>query len=326
MGSSREVTCSKCGNKAVTQIKYAKLNLCKDHFLDYILNRIEKSIVKYDMIKPGSKILAAVSGGKDSSTMLLTLSKLKSKLKFDLIALHIDLGISEYSNETKSFAEKVCKMSDTRYTIIKLEDLIGLNISNLSRKLHRPPCSVCGAIKRYLLNLAGVEANVEAVALGHHLDDLTTYIIKNFLLQKLEDIRKLGPKTESHHKFLVSRIRPLCEVYEKEIALYAIFTGIPYQTVECPHRSMGIEDKIKAFLNNIEEDSPGFKIAFLRSIAKNTSKYPLTNSKVRQCEICGMPSQSNICSFCKMMHKALGKSIGLEVRNRVKESILKIIE
>lgn len=324
MNPLREVLCSRCGNPAATYLRYARLNFCKEHFLDYILGRVENTVRRYRMIRSGSRILAAISGGKDSSTMLLTLSKLTGKLGFDLVALHIDLGINGYSSEARSIAEEVCRITGVRYAILDLEDLVGLNIPELSRKIRRPPCSVCGAVKRYLLNLAGVEVGVDTVALGHHLDDLAVYIVKNFLLQNLEDIRKLGPKTEGYDGFLVGRIRPLYEVYERDTALYASFVGIPYQSMECPLHSMGVEDRIRTFLDGMEEDSPGFKIAFLRSIARSISKYPQPQSEIRRCNLCGMPSQSGICSFCRMTMRALGKPLGLELRGKVREIVSKL--
>lgn len=324
MNPIREALCSKCGRSADTYLRYAKLNLCREHFIDYILARVEDTVKRYRMIKPRARILAAVSGGKDSSTMLLTLSKLTGKLDFELTALHIDLGIDGYSREARMIVEEVCRIAGVRYAIIGLEDLLGLSIPKLARGIHRPPCSICGAVKRYLLNLAGVEAGVDMVALGHHLDDLTVYILKNFLLQNLEDIRKLGPKTEGYDGFLVGRIRPLYEVYERDTALYVSFAGIPYQSVECPFHSVGMEDRIRAFLDRMEEDSPGFKIAFARSIARSLSKYPQPRYEIRRCSLCGMPSQSDVCSFCRMMSKVLGKPIGLELRGRVREMMSKL--
>jgi uncharacterized protein (TIGR00269 family) len=326
MRGIRGSLCNRCGNPAVTYLRYAKLNLCREHFLDYILDRVESAVRRYKMIKPGSKILAAVSGGKDSSTMLLTLSKLSAKLGFDLIVLHIDLGIDGYSGEARSIAEEVCRIAGIRCMVVRLEDMIGLGVPELARRMRRPPCSVCGAIKRYLLNLAGIEAGVDAVALGHHLDDLAVYILKNFLLQNLEDIRKLGPKTEGYGGFVVGRIRPLYEVYERDIALYANLAGIPYQSVECPLHSIGMEDSIRAFLDGIEKDSPGFKIAFLRSIARSIAKYPQPSTEVNRCSICGMPSQGGVCSFCRMTERVLGKPMGLDVRVKVKDIISRMID
>jgi uncharacterized protein (TIGR00269 family) len=325
MRGIRGSLCSRCGNPAVTYLRYAKLNLCREHFLDYILDRVETAVRRYRMIKPGSRILAAVSGGKDSSTMLLTLSKLLAKLEFDLIALHIDLGIDGYSSEARSIAEEVCKIACIRYMVVRLEDMIGLGIPELARKMRRPPCSVCGAVKRYLLNLVGVEAGVDAVALGHHLDDLAVYILKNFLLQNLEDIRKLGPKTEGYDGFVVGRIRPLYEVYERDTALYVNLAGIPYQSVECPLHSIGMEGSIRAFLDGMEENSPGFKIAFLRSIARSIDKYPQPRDYVNRCSMCGMPSQGGICSFCRMTERVLGKPMGLDVRMKVRDIISRMV-
>jgi len=325
MRGIRGSLCSRCGNPAATYLRYAKLNLCREHFLDYILDRVETAVRRYRMIKPGSRILAAVSGGKDSSTMLLTLSKLLAKLEFDLAALHIDLGIDGYSSEARSIAEEVCRIAGIRCMVVRLEDMIGLNIPKLARRVRRPPCSVCGAVKRYLLNLAGVEAGVDAVALGHHLDDLAVYILKNFLLQNLEDIRKLGPKTEGYDGFVVGRIRPLYEVYERDTALYVNLAGIPYQSVECPLHSIGMEGSIRAFLDSMEENSPGFKIAFLRSIARSIDKYPQPRDEVNRCSICGMPSQGDVCSFCRMTERVLGKPMGLDVRMKVRDIISRIV-
>jgi hypothetical protein len=43
--------CRKCGELALVRVKYAKANLCRGHFLDYIERRVEKTIERYRMLE-----------------------------------------------------------------------------------------------------------------------------------------------------------------------------------------------------------------------------------------------------------------------------------
>ncbi|MFZ8855695.1 MAG: hypothetical protein ACO2OX_00640 [Candidatus Nanopusillus sp.] len=80
------------------------------------------------------------------------------------------------------------------------------------------------------------------------MDDLLPYIIKDFFLQDLHSISKLGPKTEKIDS-LVGRIRPLYEISEEETKLYAKLSNIPYLEDQCPFKSGSkrIETKIRKF-------------------------------------------------------------------------------
>ena len=65
-----------CGNKASYQIPYSRLNLCTEHFLKNVQNRVKKFILKKHMFHPfrNEKVLVAASGGKDSQVLLQHLS------------------------------------------------------------------------------------------------------------------------------------------------------------------------------------------------------------------------------------------------------------
>ncbi|MDK6029378.1 TIGR00269 family protein [Ignisphaera sp. 4213-co] len=314
-----KIKCSFCNENAVTRIGYAKLWLCKEHFIQFIEKKVFNTFKRYGLGGKNWRILAAVSGGKDSVSMLYILHKLSKDIGFELIALHIDLGIGEYSKISREVVENLCKSLGIPLIVLDLKELTGFNLPEMVSKTKRPPCSLCGLIKRYLINVAAQELKANAVALGHHLDDLIPYIIKNFVLQNLFEISKLGPKTDTLNG-LVGRIRPLYEVSEDEIMLYAYLAKLPFVQNECPYSARkGLEKTIREFINNAEKRHPGFKIAFARSIAKNIEIYKNIGKEepLKQCKICQSPSNSEICSFCKITAKVAGKPLGSEVKTKI---------
>jgi Predicted ATPase of the PP-loop superfamily implicated in cell cycle control len=68
--------CYKCDKKAQVYLPQHRLAFCKDHYLEWFDNRVEKTIKEFKMFDKNSKILAAVSGGKDSLSLWNALAKL----------------------------------------------------------------------------------------------------------------------------------------------------------------------------------------------------------------------------------------------------------
>jgi len=71
ISANPRVQCKKCGRPATVRIRYAKLNLCSEHFTEYIEERVAKTIERYKMHSDLKKLLIGVSGGKDSMSLLL---------------------------------------------------------------------------------------------------------------------------------------------------------------------------------------------------------------------------------------------------------------
>jgi len=320
MSSGKVLKCSLCEEPAVTVVRYAKLRLCRKHFTEFICKRVLKAIERYRLVKKGWRILVAISGGKDSAALLHILTALSKQLGFEVIALHIDLGIGEYSRKAREAAEKLCKDLEVPLVLLSLGELLGAGIPELATKSSRPACSLCGLVKRYLINAAAVELKAHAIALGHHLDDLLPYIVKNFVLQSLSEIGKLGPKTESG-EFFVGRIRPLYEVSESETTLYTYLCSLPVVEERCPYavRGESLEKEFREFLNSVEAKRPGFKIAFARAVAKNIGFYRKEMaSAINTCRHCGMLTSGDVCAFCRLTERLLGKPMGLDVRSYIK--------
>ena len=79
----------------------------------------------------------------------------------------------------------------------------------------------------------------------------------------------------------LKKIKPLMEIYEKELVLYAIHTNIPFQTEECPYKDESIRSAFRVQLNNLEKIHPGIKYNAYNSILKlQRAKENPTNTEI----------------------------------------------
>jgi tRNA(Ile)-lysidine synthase TilS/MesJ len=310
--------CRFCGRPAIAYVPSMRAHLCEEHFWKYFEGRVEKALRKAGVVR-GSKILAAVSGGKDSAALLGALSVLAPKLGFELAAIHIDLGIGEYSMLSRRAALQAASKLGVPLAVIDLREAIGMGVPELALRSRRPPCSVCGLVKRYVLNAAAVEAGADFLATGHNGDDIAAYALKAFLSQDLEAISKLGPATESIEGIAVGRIRPLYFVSEKESFIYAYTRSVPFTLAECPNVSRRqAEVQLKIWLANLYEEMPGARDQLLGNLSRRYRDYPKPAGEPARCPTCGLISSGGECSFCRLTRRILGEPAGPRVREYVR--------
>ncbi len=315
--------CSKCGSKAVIKVPYARMNLCERHFIEYFEGRVAATIKRYGLLKEGDSVLVAVSGGKDSVALLSALAVVASELRLKVMPLHMHLGLGVYSDESLRVVKEVSRKLGMNTFILSLKGVVGAAIPELSAKSSRPPCAVCGLVKRYVLNAAAIEWGVDAVATGHHIDDLAPYALKNLLLGDMEAALKLAPVTAGEEGYLARRVRPLYEVTERECLTYAIVKGLPFVKTSCPNVFLGGMDAlIRKFLYELDLRHPGVKLRFMRSLAKIAAKSLASQARVQteltRCRYCGLPSRSEVCGFCRLTERALGSPAGPKVREALR--------
>ncbi|HIP57291.1 MAG TPA: TIGR00269 family protein [Ignisphaera aggregans] len=324
---SPEAKCSFCRREAVARIAYAKLLLCEEHYIEYIRNKVRRTILRYNLANRGDKILLAVSGGKDSLTLLDIMYALSQEMRFSVAVLHIDLGIEGYSEQLKHSVESHTQKLGVPLITLSLRDILGVTLPQLSKRSRRPPCSVCGIVKRYLMNACAIESGATAVATGHTADDVIAYAIKSFILQDYSSLSKLVPKTKALQG-AISRIRPLYEVYERETLLYSVLKRLPFHHGMCPYVVRNsLERHVKRFFNQIEELFPSTKISFLRRLAKHAETLtPVETERksIRTCDVCGLIASDHKCSFCKVTESAVGMPLGREVRDYISSMVKEI--
>ncbi len=111
------------------------LKLCREHFLEWLEGRVAHTIKKYRMFTPQDRILVAVSGGKDS----LGLWFLLHRLGYEADGLYIDLGIPEYSTESRQHAQILAeRLGRTLHVVSMHEEAALFHLWNRQTLLHEP--------------------------------------------------------------------------------------------------------------------------------------------------------------------------------------------
>ena len=313
--------CKLCGRPAIAYVRSMRAHLCESHFWEYFERRVMR-ILRRAGVRRGSRVLVAVSGGKDSAAVLEALARLRGVVGFDMAALHIDLGIGDYSRASREAAVEAAAKAGVPIAVVDLREAIGMGIPELAMRARRPPCSVCGLVKRYIINAAAIEAGADYVAMGHNADDIVAYALKAFISQDLEALSKLGPATESMPGLAVGRVRPLYMLSEKESFLYAYTRGAPFTHMECPNVTRRqAEVKLKAWFIELERSMPGIRDQLLGNLARRYRDYPHPPGAASACPTCGLLSSGGECSFCRLTRRVVGKPLGPAMRAYIRERL-----
>lgn len=288
--------CTSCKKEAEIKIIYP---FCKECFIRHYEKRVKKLIKKFKLIREGDKILVAISGGKDSLSCAYILNKLKENFNFKLEALHIDVGIQKCTNvRTRNIVENFCREANIEFHFLKFQDILSINnIEDVLKKFKRPICSICGMLKRYIFNKFARENNFSKIATGHCADDITKFFFKNWFSQNFDWISKFKPLIPSQHPKIVTRIRPLFECLEIENLTYAKFNNLTI--AGCSQCSFFLrKDKWDRLLKLIDSEKPDFKINLVRGL--EIIEFKIKESRLIECEICGEPTNQEICGVCKL--------------------------
>ncbi len=297
-----EPECSICGRRACYLRRYSGQRFCAEHFVEYFEAKVKRTMLRYRMLARGERIGVAVSGGKDSLTLLSILSTLAPKLKLELQAILIDEGIAGYRAETVERARRFCSELGVPLLELSFREHTGLSLDEMVELSRRNACTFCGVFRRRLLNAAARKLGCDKLATGHNLDDEVQAILMNYLRGDVERLLRLGVSTVS--KKLVPRIKPLMEMPEKEVALYALLSGIPASFEECPYAGDSFRTDVRDCINRLEEKNPGIKFSILRGYQK---LLPFLESHeagaLRRCATCGEPSSGERCKACLLIEE-----------------------
>ncbi len=294
--------CSKCDREAVVEVRYAGINLCREHFLEFIDRRVKRDLKEQVRFKGDERVLMAISGGKDSMVMMHIVDSIFHKWKdLELLAVTVDEGLGDFRKECAEIAGDYAKKLGIEHRTITFKDYIGIttdDIASVDKELK--PCTYCGVFRRKVLNIYAKEIGADYLLLGLNLDDIAQSVIMNVTRGDTARLARLAPHTKRKEGF-VPRIVPLRTVREEEVRLYAKLREIPYHPGRCPYASMAIRDIYRSFLDNLEKRDPAVKFAvfnFLKEIKPMIEEKYV--SDLRPCKICGQPTTGEICKACQL--------------------------
>lgn len=301
-------SCTKCGNPNVIIKKPASGQaLCKDCFIESIEKKVRQTIKKENFLERGDKVLVALSGGKDSVVTLEILNSYRERHIIDLCAVTINEGIAGYREDGVEIAKAHAERLGIPHKVVSFKESFGIDLDEImSKENHRGSCTYCGVFRRWIINRAARDFGATKIATGHNLDDETQAILMNYLEGNTENLAKIGPKTESNDELFTVKIKPLREIPEKEIGLYALAKGLDIHLAGCPYAEESFRMKISNILKDLTKDHPTIMYSTLRGFDKMRPAIKeefKTNFTYKRCECCGEPSSNRLCRACTFLEE-----------------------
>jgi uncharacterized protein (TIGR00269 family) len=299
--------CSFCNQKSVYHRKNEGHYYCKEHFTRSIEKRVRKTIRENKLLEKKERIAVALSGGKDSSVTLYLLKKILGRNpNIEILGITIDQGFKHVTDNDIPFAIRLCKNLEIEHHIFFLKKELGEDINSILKKNPLSSyCAICGVLRRYLINKKTRELKCTKLATGHNLDDECQNILMNILKGDMMRLVRVGamPMITKNPKFVV-RIKPLINIPEKEVRLFAKINKIKYSDKECPYRKFNnFRGETIKFLQNLEKNSPGINHSLLESVLKLKPyvEKKFKTDKIRFCEKCQEPASRKICKTCEVL-------------------------
>ncbi|MEZ4231786.1 MAG: tRNA 2-thiocytidine(32) synthetase TtcA [Polyangiaceae bacterium] len=206
------------------------------------LRRLEKRLLSqlaatsraFNLLEPNDRVLVAVSGGKDSMSLLTLLSRIRERapFPFSLVAVNLDQGHPGFPSEV---LPGYFEAAGFDYRIIR-EDTYSIVKSKIPEG--RTYCSLCSRLRRGILYNVAVELGCTKIALGHHREDTIETLLLNLLYSG--QIKAMPARLESDDGRNVV-IRPLLECAETDIGEYAALMQFPI----VPCDLCGSQDNLK---------------------------------------------------------------------------------
>ena len=301
--------CKICKERPVIKLTNSNIWLCKNCFIRYFEKKVLRTIRKYNLLDKGDKVLVCVSGGKDSTALLYLLNKLRLNIKIEAIV--IDPLIGDYTRKNIENLKEFCKENQIKLHHIGFRDEFGYSLCYIRGLLKKKgldynSCTICGILRRYLINKYARKLKVNKVATGHNLDDEAQSFLMNVIKNNIEVTARLGPKTGVvKSEYFIPRVKPLYFLTEEETTKYSKLRKFKVTYEKCPCSAMVFRRDIERFLNNFEKKYPGSKHGIVNSFLEILPllKERYGKGEIELCKKCKEPCSLEVCKTCEILGK-----------------------
>jgi len=225
-----------------------------------LLRALGKTVVDHRLIDDGDQILVALSGGKDSYSLLVLLQDLQRRapVSFNLIAVHVDQGHPGYDGAP---LERWLQTRDVPFRILR-EDTYSIVTDRIPEG--KTYCSLCSRLRRGVLYRAATELHCNKIALGHHREDtLETLMLNLFFAGKLSAMPPRLTSDDGRHVV----IRPLIACAEADLAAFAAERAFPILPCNlCGSQSEAQRRQMKALLADLEQKHPTLRASMMAAL------------------------------------------------------------
>jgi len=239
--------------------------------------------------------MVAVSGGKDS----LAVWDILHELGYTTKGLHINLSIEGFSEGSVEAVKHFAQQRNLDWVEYPLYKIFGYTVPDIRARTRRKICSLCGLLKRQMLNRMTILEGFGALVVGHNLDDEAGRLLGNLVRHRTQYLEKHSIFLPSTHPRFPAKLKPLYRLEASEIRTYCTLKGIIPLDMKCPMSHGATSHIFKEALDFLEDEMPGTKRDFLFHYAKrkvlNEERSPFV-----ECRQCGEPSYDGLCSVCNL--------------------------
>jgi len=223
-----------------------------------LLRKVGEAVARFKMIRDSDRVAVALSGGKDSLTLLEALLRLRDRapVEFSVCAFTVEQG--KFLRPFEPLGEYL-KQRGIDWTYHRDNPSL--------RLLDEQPdhgCDLCSRFRRRAVYQIVRALGANVIAFGHTADDFCESFLRNSLFTGR--VSALPPVTYSRERDF-RLIRPLVYVTEDTTAKFAESLGAPLIPCGCSQRTGTVRSTLRNMIPDLEKDYPHLKETLLSAMA-----------------------------------------------------------
>jgi uncharacterized protein (TIGR00269 family) len=129
----------------------------------------------------------------------------------------------------------------------------------------------------------------------------------NYLEGNIDNLMRIGAKTEPVSDKFTVKIKPLREIPEKEIGLYVIARELDVHFDECPYSRESFRGEVGRFIKELSVNHPTMMYSTLKGFDKIQpaikKEFAGKKENMGECINCGEPASHELCRACLFSKK-----------------------